>query len=134
MLKMLRRRSIPAIAFALAALGALWASPAPAKDLRGKTRIRRNGKVLWEADFLSGEKNMCHSIANLEHYHFRYPMFRRPGDLHAHFFGAAELSYLAGIRTEPGDEFEIDVPAMGKALRNRMESIADSGLVTVNRL
>jgi putative spermidine/putrescine transport system substrate-binding protein len=34
MLKMLRRRSIPAIAFALAALGALWASPAPAKDLR----------------------------------------------------------------------------------------------------
>jgi hypothetical protein len=104
------------------------------QDLRGKTRIRRNGKILWEADFLSGEKNMCHSIANLEHHHFRYPMFRRPGDLHAHFFGAAELSYLAGIRTEPGDEFEIDVPAMGKPLRNRMEPALDRGLVTVEAL
>jgi hypothetical protein len=104
------------------------------QDLRGKTRVWRNRKLLWEAEFLSGEKNMCHSIANLEHYHFRYPMFRRPGDLHAHFFGAAELSYLAGIRAEPGDEFEIDVPAMGKALRNRMEPAADPGLVAVKPL
>ena len=104
------------------------------QDLRGKTRIRRNGKVLWEADFLSGEANMSHSIANLEHHHFRYPMFRRPGDLHAHFFGAAELSYMAGIRTEPGDEFEIDVPVMGKALCNRMEAVPDEGLTSVKAL
>ncbi len=104
------------------------------QDLRGKTRILRQGKVLWEADFLSGEKNMSHSIANLEHFHFRYPMFRRPGDLHAHFFGAAELSYMAGIRTEPGDEFEIDVPAMGKPLRNAMAAVPDEGLVTVKPL
>jgi hypothetical protein len=104
------------------------------QDLRGKTRILRQGKVLWEADFLSGEKNMSHSIANLEHFHFRYPMFRRPGDLHAHFFGAAELSYMAGVRTEPGDEFEIDVPAMGKPLRNSMAAVPDEGLVTVKPL
>jgi hypothetical protein len=104
------------------------------QDIRGKTRVLRKGKLLWEAEFLSGEKNMSHSIANLEHYHFRYPMFRRPGDLHAHFFGAAELSYLAGIRAEPGDEFEIDVPLMGKPLRNRMESAADPGLVAVKTL
>jgi hypothetical protein len=104
------------------------------EDVRGKTRVLRGGKVLWEADFLSGEKNMSHSIANLEHHHFRYDMFRRPGDLHAHFFGAAELSYMAGVRTEPGDEFEIDVPVMGKPLRNRMEAEADGGLVAVKAL
>jgi putative spermidine/putrescine transport system substrate-binding protein len=34
MFESLRRRSIPAIGFALAAVAALWASPAPAKDLR----------------------------------------------------------------------------------------------------
>src|SRR5919198_285726 len=34
MFESLRRRSIPAIAFALAAIAALWANPAPAKDLR----------------------------------------------------------------------------------------------------
>ena len=104
------------------------------QDVRGKTRVLRGGKVLWEADFLSGEKNMSHSIANLEHHHFRYDMFRRPGDLHAHFFGAAELSYMAGVRTEPGDEFEIDVPFMGKPLRNRMEAETDQGLVAVKAL
>jgi hypothetical protein len=103
-------------------------------EIRGKTRVWRAGKLLWEADFLSGETNMSHALANLEHYHFRYPMFRRPGDLHAHFFGAAELSYMAGVRTEPGDEFEIDVPVMGKPLRNRMEAVADEGLVTVKPL
>jgi len=104
------------------------------EDVRGKTRVLRGGKLLWEADFLSGEKNMSHSIANLEHHHFRYDMFRRPGDLHAHFFGAAELSYMAGVRTEPGDEFEIDVPVMGKPLRNRMEAETDQGLVAVKAL
>jgi hypothetical protein len=104
------------------------------EDVRGKTRVLRAGRVLWEADFLSGEKNMSHSIANLEHHHFRYGMFRRPGDLHAHFFGAAELSYMAGIRTEPEDEFEIDVPLMGKPLRNRMVAETDEGLVAVKAL
>jgi hypothetical protein len=101
------------------------------QDIRGKSRIIRNGKVLWEEDVLSGEANMSHSIANLEHYHFRYPMFRRPGDLHAYFMGAAVLSYAAGVKTQPGDEFEIDVPTFGQPLRNRMELVRDEGLVTV---
>jgi len=100
-------------------------------DLRGKTRIWRTGKLIWEEDFLSGETNMSHSIANLEHYHFRYSMFRRPGDLHAYFFGAAVLSYAQGVKTAPGDEFEIEVPALGKPLRNRMEPVPDEGLVSV---
>lgn len=103
-------------------------------DVRGKSRILRDGKVLWEEDFLSGEKNMSHSIGNLEHYHFRYPMFRRPGDLHAYFFGAAVMSYASGVKTQVGDVFEIEASAFGKPLRNKMVAVPDEGLVTVKVL
>lgn len=104
------------------------------EDVRGKSRVLRDGEVIWEDDFLSGEVNMSHSVANLEHYHFRYEMFRRPGDLHAYFFGAAVLSYSAGVKTLPGDEFEIEAPIFGKPLRNRMEPAPDEGLITVSQL
>jgi len=104
------------------------------QDVRGKSRVIRGGQVVWEEDFLSGEENMSHSIANLEHYHFRYDMFRRPGDLHAYFFGAAVLSYSAGVKTAPGDEFEIEAPIFGKPLRNRMELAPDEGLIAVSQL
>jgi hypothetical protein len=104
------------------------------QDIRGASRIIRDGKVLWQEEVLLGETNMSHSIANLEHFHFRYSMFRRPGDLHAYFMGAAVLSYGAGVKTQPGDTFEIDVPAFGQPLRNRMELQPDEGLVTVTPL
>lgn len=103
-------------------------------DVRGKTRVIRNGKTIWEDDFLSGESNMSHTVANLEHHHFKYGIFRRPGDLHAHFFGAAVLSFAAGVKTAPGDEFEIEAPPFGKPLRNRMEKTRDEGLVRVRVL
>jgi hypothetical protein len=103
-------------------------------DVRGTSKILRKGKVIWQDEFLSGEAHMSHSIANLEHFHFRYPMFRRPGDLHAYFFGAAVLSYAAGVKTAPGDEFVIEAKAFGQPLRNRMERVADEGLVTVAAL
>ncbi|MDY0870951.1 AraD1 family protein [Dongia rigui] len=104
------------------------------EDVRGKSRIMRDGKVLWEEDFLSGEKNMSHSVANLEHYHFRYSMFRRPGDLHAYFFGAAVMSYASGVKTQVGDVFEIEAEVFGKTLRNKMVAVPDEGLVTVKAL
>lgn len=104
------------------------------QDVRGKSRICRGNQVLWEEDFLSGERNMSHSIANLEHHHFRYPMFRRPGDLHAYFFGAAVMSYAAGIKTASGDVFEIEADVFGKSLRNAMVDTPDEGLVTVQAL
>ena len=61
------------------------------------SRILREGQVLWEKPFLSGEANMSHSLANLEHHHFKYPLFRRPGDVHVHFFGTATLSFADGV-------------------------------------
>ena len=61
---------------------------------------------------------MSHSLANLEHHHFKYAQFRRPGDVHVHFFGTAPLSFSDGIRTEPGDEFEITAAPFALPLRN----------------
>ncbi|WP_010160575.1 AraD1 family protein [Sphingomonas sp. PAMC 26617] len=76
-------------------------------DVRGTSKIIRDGATVWEKPFLSGEANMSHSIANLEHHHFKYAGFRRPGDVHVHFFGTATLSFSEGFQTQPGDVFEI---------------------------
>lgn len=88
------------------------------EDIRGTSRVRRNGEVVFEQPFLSGEANMSHSIANLEHHHFKYDQFRRPGDVHVHMFGTATLSFAAGLETQPGDVFEIEAPAFGLPLTN----------------
>ncbi|HEY0594778.1 AraD1 family protein [Sphingopyxis sp.] len=90
-------------------------------DVRGTSRILRDGAAIWDSPFLSGEANMSHSIANLEHHHFKYRLFRRPGDLHVHFFGTASLSFSAGIRTQPGDLFEIEAAPFRLPLRNAIE-------------
>jgi hypothetical protein len=87
-------------------------------SVEGTSRIRRDGGILWEKPFLSGEANMSHSIANLEHHHFKYDVFRQPGDVHVHYFGTATLSFADGIRTQPGDVFEIEAPGFGLPLRN----------------
>lgn len=90
---------------------------APA-DIRGTVRIVRGDAELWSAEFLTGEANMTYTIANIEHHHFKYSAFRRPGDVHCHFFGTATLSFAAGIQTAPGDRFEISAPDFGRPLRN----------------
>ncbi|HEX4299106.1 MAG TPA: AraD1 family protein [Devosia sp.] len=88
------------------------------RSVSGMSRIRRGGKVVWEKPFLSGEDNMSHTIANLEHHHFKYHLFRQPGDIHVHMFGTATLSFADGIKTEPGDVFEIEEAQFGLPLRN----------------
>ena len=87
-------------------------------DVQGMSRILRDGKVLWEQPFSSGEANMSHSVGNLEYHHFKYPGFRRPGDLHVHCFGTGTLSYTDGIRTREGDVFEISAAPFTLPLRN----------------
>ena len=61
-----------------------------------------------------------HSVANLECHQFKYAQFRRPGDVHVHFFGTATLSFSDGFRTESGDEFEIEASPFTLPLRNRL--------------
>ena len=88
------------------------------RHIEGMSRIYRDGQVLWEKPFLSGEDNMSHTIANLEYHHFKYDLFRTPGDIHVHCFGTATLSFADGISTQPNDVFEIEEKQFGSALRN----------------
>lgn len=110
----------------------LLIGPAPV-DVRGRSRIRRDGAILWEKPFLSGEENMAHSLGNLEHHHFKYRQFRRPGDVHVHFYGTATLSFADGVRTQPGDIFEIEATPFSLPLRNIL-SRTDEYLTPVQRL
>jgi hypothetical protein len=103
-------------------------------DIRGTARIWRDGELFWQRDFATGERNMCHSIANLEHHHFKYAQFRNPGDVHIHFFGAAAVSFGDGVRTAEGDVFEIAAPPFTKPLRNRLTVAPDEGLIKVQAL
>jgi hypothetical protein len=103
-------------------------------DVRGMSRLHRAGRVIWEKPFLTGEANMSHTLANLEHHHFKYLGHRVPGDVHVHFFGTATLSFADGIRTESGDVFEIEAPGFGRPLRNPVSMAASEGFVAVAAL
>lgn len=103
-------------------------------DIRGYSRIYRAGEMIWERPFLSGEANMSHSYANLEHHHFKYDVSRQAGDVHVHMFGTATLSFADGIVPQAGDIFEIDAPALGMALRNPLQFSPDEGLISVRTL
>ena len=101
-----------------AALGPELLVGTPPDHIEGSSRIVRDGATIWEKPFLSGEANMSHSLANLEAHHFKYDLFRRPGDVHVHFFGTATLSFADEIRTEIGDVFEIEAAPFTLPLRN----------------
>src|SRR5690606_31949575 len=90
------------------------------EHLVGTSRLRRNGEVIWEKEFLSGEDNMCHSLSNLEYHHFKYQQFLKPGDVHIHYFGTATLSFADGMQAQVGDEFEIEMKEFGHPLKNKL--------------
>jgi hypothetical protein len=102
-------------------------------NVAGTSRILRDGKAIWEKPFLSGEDNMSHTIANLEYHHFKYEIFRHPGDVHVHMFGTATLSFADGVKTEAGDVFEIEEPQFGAPLRNAIR-IEPKAAMVVGRL
>ena len=106
------------------------------EDVQGLSRIRRGEDTLFEKPFLSGEANMSHSIANLEHHHFKYPLFRQPGDVHVHMFGTATLSYVDGVVCADGDLFEIEAPGFGLPLRNPLvrPAASDAAMTAVRVL
>jgi hypothetical protein len=102
--------------------------------IAGTSRVLdRDGKVRWEKAFVSGEQNMSHTVANLEYHHFKYPLFKRPGDVHIHFFGTATLSFADGVSVSPGETFEIEAPVFGPALRNILR-VYETNNVKVNTL
>ena len=89
-------------------------------DVRGEVRIERAGGTLWYRKIASGEENMCHSLANLEHHHFKFAGHRQPGGVHVHFFGADALSCGDGVVLREGDVAEVRFDGYGRALRNRI--------------
>lgn len=100
------------------ALGPELRIDAPFADVRGHVKIERQGLPIWSAKLATGEDNMCHSVANIEHHHFKFPEHRRPGDVHIHFFGADAFSFSEGVLLEEGDIVEIAFEDFGRPLRN----------------
>jgi len=87
----------------------------------GAVAIERGRQVLWSRAISSGEAVMSHSLANLEHHHFKFDLHRRPGDIHVHFFGADAFSFGEGIRLEPEDVMQVHFEGFGRPLRNPLE-------------
>ena len=116
-----------------AALGAELLTGELPQHIRGVSRILRNGATLWEKPFVTGEANMSHSLRNLEHHLFKYALFRRPGDVHVHFFGTATLSFADGVQTQTGDVFEIEAPPFQLPVRNALAA-APQAAATVSAL
>jgi hypothetical protein len=89
-------------------------------DIRGRCRVLRDGQVLYDSgELLTGEKNMCHSLANLEDHHFKFPQHRHPGDVHVHFLGTSKLSFQhRQWQYRTGDVVEVTFAGLGAPLRN----------------
>jgi hypothetical protein len=87
-------------------------------SVAGRVTIERKGRELWSKDIATGDAEMCHSLANIEHHHFKFEGHRRPGDLHIHFYGAHSLSFADDIRLADGDVMAVHFAGFGRALRN----------------
>jgi hypothetical protein len=100
----------------------------PFQDIRGVCRIRRDGEVLYDSgELLTGERNMSHSLANMEDHHFKHPQFRMPGDVHLYFFGTMKLSFGHRDALRNGDEVEIAFEGMGAPLVNPVRVLRGEG-------
>lgn len=87
-------------------------------NARGQVRIQRGRRTLWAKSFATGEQNMSHTVANLEHHHFKYPAHCRAGDAHIYFFGADAFSFGDKVRLRNGDVMEIELAGFGRPLKN----------------
>jgi hypothetical protein len=101
----------------------------------GTVAIERNGRPIWTKEVATGESEMCHNLANIEHHHFKFDTHRRPGDLHVHYYGACALSFGDGIQLADGDVMSIQFSGFGRPLRNPRRIVPPSDQpITVNSL
>ncbi len=87
-------------------------------EIRGHATIEREGKTIWAGPLASGETHMSHSLANLEHHHFKHDEHRRAGDAHVHFLGADRFSFKDKLKLEDGDVMVVAFIGFGRPLRN----------------
>jgi hypothetical protein len=100
-----------------------------------KAKIERRGKELWSKSFRTGEAEMCHSLQNIEHHHFKFESHRNPGDVHVHYFGTDALSFSDGIELQDSDIMEVAAEGFGRPLRNAVRRLASQApLVKVTPL
>jgi hypothetical protein len=105
------------------------------QEFTGTVKILRNEEPIWFSEVRSGEKNMAHSLENLEHHHFKYKSHRIPLQAHVHFFGADAFSFGNGIQLEHGDLMSVQWNGLGRALQNSILILKeDDKLITVKTL
>ena len=105
-------------------------------SVSGEVRIERRDETIWSKRVETGEANMCHSLQNLEHHHFKFEGHRQPGDVHVHFYGAHSLSFGDDIVLQEGDWMSVRFDGFGRALRNpiRIEPKKANRLISVRTL
>lgn len=102
------------------------------QELKLSCQVKRNGQVIYDSgELLTGEQHMCHSLANCEDHHFKYPQHRQPGDVHLHYFGTSKLSFGSrDWKYQDGDVVSI-VPESGAALVNEVRTGQKAAEATV---
>jgi hypothetical protein len=117
------------------ALGPELALDAPFQSVPGEVKIERAGSVIWSREICTGETEMCHSLPNIEHHHFKFEGHRRPSDVHVHFLGAHSLSFGGGLELLDQDIMSIQFEGFGRALRNPLHAASRKAeLVSVHNL
>ena len=102
------------------------------ESVPGEAVIEHSGSVLWTKKIRTGAAEMCHSLRNIEHHHFKYESHRRPGDVHVHFLGADCLSFGDSMQLADGDVMQVKFEGFGRPLRNPLRAAGTSpALVSV---
>jgi hypothetical protein len=105
------------------------------QSVPGKVELVRDGMTYWQKVILTGEAEMCHSLENIEHHHFKFETHRRPGDVHVHYFGACALSFGEGIKLKDGDVMRVSFGGFGRALENPLAIVkTENKLVSTQTL
>lgn len=102
-------------------------------SIAGEARIECGGAVVWSKAICTGEAEMCHSLANIEHHHFKLPGHLHAGDVHVHYYGAHSLSFGDGVQMVDGDVMTIRFDGFGRPLRNpiRFDGGAEKPIVAI---
>ena len=77
---------------------------------------------------------MCHSLANIEDHHFKFPQHRRPGESPCPLLWHEQAQFSAPrlADTRAGDVIEVAFAGFGAALRNSVQrSSPDVALLCV---
>jgi len=89
-------------------------------DIEGSVSVLRQNNLVWSQQIKTGEKNMAHSLGNLEYHHFKYPEHCIPLQAHVHFYGADAFSFGKGLRLENEDIMSIHWEGFGRPLQNTL--------------